>query len=93
MFTPVILAIFSLPPVKKINRFQPGNLKIFFILDLHGIKLQNLRYFRPLLFERISVSPCHIIDISVYPLPYHRFCTVKIHEGPKPKIFKLQGSN
>jgi len=26
-------------------------------------------------------------------LSYLRFCTVKIHEGPKPKIFKLQGRN
>jgi len=24
------------------------------------------------------------------PLPYHQFCIVKIHEGPKPKKFKLQ---
>jgi len=26
-------------------------------------------------------------------LPYLRFYAVKIHEGPKPKIFKLQGQN
>jgi len=27
------------------------------------------------------------------PLPYHRFCTVKSHEGLKPKNVKLQGQN
>jgi len=26
-------------------------------------------------------------------LPYLRFYAVKIHEGPKPKIFKLQERN
>ena len=29
----------------------------------------------------------------VYPLPYLRFCTINIHEGSKPKNFKLQGRN
>jgi len=32
-------------------------------------------------------------NFGLPPMTYLRFCTVKIHEGPKPKIFKLQWRN
>jgi len=41
--------------------------------------------------RRFWFTPCWFKQILVYSLSYHRFCTVKIHEAPKPEIFKLQG--
>jgi len=78
MFTPVILAISGLSLVKNYLDFNHVIWRLYgFVLSWHQI----LKF-------KVLLPPAIWANFGL-PLPYRRFCTVKNHEGSKPKNIQI----